>query len=64
MAMSIIFLVPWALTFPTVEGGAPSSREWLIQDNLNFIMYSTLGGLAMVRYVNLNSRGTTRTNQA
>ena len=58
--MCIVFLVPWALTFPTAEGGAPSSREWLIQDNLNFIMYSTLGGLAAVRSVGriFGARGT------
>ena len=42
------FLVTWAITFPTGSGGAPSHQEWLIQDNLPFILYSVLGGLAGV----------------
>ena len=42
------FLITWAITFPTGSGGAPSQYEWRIQDNLPFILYSVLGGLAGV----------------
>lgn len=42
------FLVMWAITYPTSSGGTPSHQEWVIQDNLPFILYSVLGGLAAV----------------
>jgi hypothetical protein len=47
--MCVTFIVLWGCTFPTAQGGGPSETEYLIQDYLNFIIFSIFGGLALVR---------------
>lgn len=49
VVMCLTFIVLWGCTYPTAQGGKPSETEDLIQNYLNFIIFSILGGLAVVR---------------
>jgi hypothetical protein len=48
LVMTLLFLVLFALTAAPSADGSPSSLELSIQNNFNFILFSTLSGLALV----------------
>ncbi len=49
--MFVLFITLFGLCFPSEPDGSPSSLEWTLQNNLNFIVLSVLAGLAIASLV-------------
>lgn len=46
--MCITCIVSFGLCYPPGEDGFPNHYEWVIENNLNFIVMGTLGATALV----------------